>query len=92
VISGGGEIIATDRDGRLSTSSPEGSNSVTIIRVGATKKYSDGWESAFGNVKKSAPAQAAKKSSGKKAAVKSATAKAAVKSAKKKPPAKKGKK
>lgn len=31
---------------------------MTIVRVGATKKYSDGWESAFGKGKKSAPAKA----------------------------------
>lgn len=37
---------------------------MTIVRVGATKKYSDGWESAFGKGKKATSA----KSTGKKAA------------------------
>jgi hypothetical protein len=49
---------------------------VTIIRVGATKKYSDGWESAFGKGKKSAVAV---KSSGKKSAKTSAKKKTAKK-------------
>ena len=41
---------------------------MTIVRVGATKKYSDGWETAFGRGKKSAPAKtkAIKKSTAKK--------------------------
>ncbi|MGD9721624.1 MAG: hypothetical protein AB7O59_05950 [Pirellulales bacterium] len=51
---------------------------MTIVRVGATKKYTDGWESAFGKGKKKATAAPAKK--------------AAKKSAKKKPAGKKGKK
>ena len=56
---------------------------MTIIRVGATKKYSEGWESAFGKGKKKAtPEQAAPK----------ATKKAAKKSTKKKVAPKKGKK
>ena len=46
---------------------------MTIIRVGATKKYSDGWESAFGKGKKSAAV-----------AVKSSSMKSAKTSAKKK--------
>ena len=60
---------------------------MTIVRVGATKKYSDGWESAFGKGKKAAAVTGAggKKSSGKK----SAAAKA---STKKKSSGKKGKK
>lgn len=62
---------------------------MTIIRVGATKKYSDGWESAFGKGKKSTAATPAKKAT-KKAASKLAPAKPA-KSAKKKSPAKKKK-
>jgi hypothetical protein len=55
---------------------------VTIVRVGANKKYSDGWEAAFGKGKRQS-APAAKKSVAKK------KAKA---SAKKKPKAKKSKK
>jgi hypothetical protein len=49
---------------------------VTIVRIGANKKYSDNWEKAFG---RKAPAKAAvmprsaaKKSAGKKVAKKSA--------------------
>ena len=58
---------------------------MTIVRVGATKKYSDGWESAFAKgKKKTAPAAAAKKSTAKKSAKR--------KSAKKKSKAKKAKK
>jgi hypothetical protein len=49
---------------------------VTIIRVGATKKYSEGWEQAFGKSKGKASAAAA----GKKKPAKAAQA-----SAKKKP-------
>jgi hypothetical protein len=53
---------------------------VTIVRVGATKKYSDGWEAAFGGgkgKKKAAPAKSAKKaaSAKKKPAKKVAKAK-----------------
>ncbi len=47
---------------------------MTIVRVGATKKYSDGWESAFGKGKK-ATATTLKKSSGKKSAAAKASAK-----------------
>jgi hypothetical protein len=44
---------------------------VTIIRVGATKKYSTGWETAFGKgKKKTEPAAAAKTSTKKKPAKK----------------------
>jgi hypothetical protein len=58
---------------------------VTIVRVGATKKYSDGWESAYSKGKKStAPAAAGKKAGGKKSAAKA--------SAKKKSSAKKARK
>lgn len=65
---------------------------VTIIRVGATKKYSDGWQSAFGKGKKQAePAPAAKKAT-KKAAKKATASKTATASAKKKSPGKKAKK
>lgn len=43
---------------------------MTIVRVGATKKYSEGWESAFGKGKTktatSAKAASPKKSAGKK--------------------------
>jgi hypothetical protein len=62
---------------------------VTIVRVGTTKKYSEGWEKAFGKGKK-APPEATSKSVAtpkKKAAKKPAKA-----SAKKKSSAKKGKK
>jgi hypothetical protein len=46
---------------------------VTIVRVGATKKYAEGWESAFGKGKKQTqPAKAAKKTTAKKSAKKSA--------------------
>jgi hypothetical protein len=71
---------------------------VTIVRVGATKKYSDGWESAFSKGRsKSSAAPAAKKAtaaSAKAAPAKKASAKkTAVKpSAKKKATGKKGKK
>ena len=73
---------------------------VTIVRVGATKKYSDGWESAFTKGKsKSAAPPAAKKSTAKGSPAKKASAKkapgkkGAVKpSAKKKTTGKKGKK
>ncbi len=51
---------------------------MTIVRVGATKKYTDGWEAAFGKGKKSKSSAATKK----KAIKKKATGKA---SAKKKP-------
>lgn len=61
---------------------------MTIVRVGATKKYSDGWESAFSKRKsKGSAAPAAKKGTAppaKKAAVKP--------SAKKKATGKKSKK
>jgi nitroimidazol reductase NimA-like FMN-containing flavoprotein (pyridoxamine 5'-phosphate oxidase superfamily) len=58
---------------------------VTIVRVGATKKYSVGWESAFGRGKaKAAPAAAGKKAGGKKSAAKaSAKKKSSTKKAKK---------
>jgi len=58
---------------------------VTIIRVGATKKYSDGWEAAFSKGKKSAAKVVGKGAAGKKAATKkAATTKAAKASTKKK--------
>lgn len=60
---------------------------MTIVRVGTTKKYSDGWEAAFGKGKKKSKA-APKKASGKSQA-KPASAK---KSAKKRPATKAGKK
>lgn len=50
---------------------------MSIIRVGATKKYSDGWEAAFGKGKKKSAAakskpakKSAKKAAGKKPAKK----------------------
>jgi hypothetical protein len=52
---------------------------VTIVRVGTTKKYSEGWEAAFGKSKKAAPAAATKK------AAKKNVGKGAKASAKKKP-------
>lgn len=56
---------------------------MTIVRVGTTKKYSDGWAGAFGKGKKQAePAAPAKKATKKKSKA----------STKKKAPAKKGKK
>jgi len=59
---------------------------VTIVRVGATKKYSDGWESAFSKGRsKSSAAPAAKKATAKAPSAKKA-------STKKKASSKKGKK
>jgi len=44
---------------------------VTIVRIGATKKYSEGWAAAFGKGKKTIePAPVGKKTSAKKAAAK----------------------
>lgn len=60
---------------------------VTIIRVGATKKYSDGWLSAFGKGKKQSEPAASTKKTAKKSAAKPAKA-----SAKKKSGGKKAKK
>ncbi len=59
---------------------------MTIVRVGTTKKYSEGWSGAFGKGKKTAePASAAKKLAAKKAAAKvSAKSKSATQPAKKK--------
>lgn len=55
---------------------------MTIVRVGTTKKYADGWETAFGKGKgKAGPAA-------KKAAAKKAAKKPAKPAAKKRPPAK----
>ena len=53
---------------------------MTIVRIGATKKYSDGWESAFAKGKKKPveTASSKKKPAGKK------PAKASAKKAKKK--------
>jgi hypothetical protein len=66
---------------------------VTIVRVGTTKKYSEGWSGAFGKGKKTAePAPAAKKPAAKKAATKSAAAKVSAKSKSAPQPAKKKKK
>jgi hypothetical protein len=49
---------------------------VTIVRIGANKKYSDNWERAFGKRAATkavvAPRTATKKSAGKKIAKKSA--------------------
>ena len=62
---------------------------MTIVRVGTTKKYSEGWETAFGKGKKAQPAATSKTV----ATPKKTTAKKPAKaSAKKKSSAKKGKK
>jgi hypothetical protein len=47
---------------------------VTIVRVGSTQKYANGWEAAFGKGKKksAAPKAAAKSKPAKKAAGKKA--------------------
>jgi hypothetical protein len=52
---------------------------VTIVRVGTNKKYSDGWEAAFGkgSAKRKSTAAKAKKSAGKKPARSSAKKKPA---------------
>ena len=52
---------------------------MTIVRVGTTKKYSEGWDSAFGKGKKKAEPVAAKKSPKKAAVKKTAVKKAAPK-------------
>ena len=44
---------------------------MTIVRVGATKKYSDGWEQAFGKSK--AKKSAAEKTAAKKGAKRKAS-------------------
>lgn len=49
---------------------------MTIVRVGATKKYSDGWDAAFGGKKKSGAAKP-KKTAAKKATKTSAKKKPA---------------
>jgi hypothetical protein len=54
---------------------------VTIIRVGATKKYSTGWEAAFGKGKRTT--EPAAKQTTKKSAAKTSTKKKAAKKAKK---------
>ncbi len=59
---------------------------MTIVRVGATKKYSDGWETAFTRGKKKATAAKPKKAAAKKASKASPKKKPA-----KKKPAKKKK-
>ncbi|MEX0678190.1 MAG: hypothetical protein WD063_13995 [Pirellulales bacterium] len=59
---------------------------MTIVRVGTTKKYADGWETAFGKGKRKV-GPAAKKAAAKKAAKKSAKP-----AAKKRSPAKAKKK
>ncbi len=52
---------------------------VTIVRVGATKKYSDGWETAFSKGKKKAQAAKPKKAAAKKSTKASAKKKPAKK-------------
>jgi len=56
---------------------------VTIVRVGATKKYSDGWETAFSKGKKT-PVTAAKASAKKAPAKASAKKKSGGKKKRKK--------
>jgi len=60
---------------------------VTIVRVGATKKFSEGWEAAFGKGKKrtkaASPKKAAKKATAKKANKKSAKKRPATKAKRK---------
>ena len=57
---------------------------VTIVRIGATKEYSDGWESAFSKGKKKAGSTAkAKKSKAKKSVRKSAKKRPAAKAKRK---------
>ncbi len=57
---------------------------MTIVRVGTTKKYSDGWESAFGKSKgKNTAAAGAKTSKAKKAAKASAKKKSTARKRKK---------
>jgi hypothetical protein len=62
--------VANRQAGRAKPSAAKVPN-VTIVRVGATKKYSDGWESAFSKGKKK-PANAAKASAKKSPAKASA--------------------
>ena len=56
---------------------------MTIIRVGATKKFSTGWETAFGKGKKKTEPAAAVKKTTKKTAAKTSTKKKPAKKAKK---------
>jgi hypothetical protein len=56
---------------------------VTIIRVGATKQYSTGWEAAFGKGKKQSASVVTAKKSSKKAAVKTSAKKKSAKKGKK---------
>ena len=44
----------------------EGALTVTIVRIGATKKYADNWESAFGRKKSAKVAASSAKKSAKK--------------------------
>jgi hypothetical protein len=52
---------------------------VTIVRIGASKKYSDNWEAAFGRIGRKGPAKAAATSGlrGKKTAAKKPSKKSA---------------
>jgi hypothetical protein len=56
---------------------------VTIVRVGATKKYSTGWETAFGKGKKKTEPAAAAKKAAKPTAAKASTKKKPAKTRKK---------
>jgi hypothetical protein len=68
----------------------EKGTNVTIIRVGTTQKYADGWTSAFSGKKAAASGGQSKKAASKSAAAKSGKIKAAAAPAKKaKAPAKK---
>jgi hypothetical protein len=62
---------------------------MSVLRIGATKQYSDNWEDIFSGGRKSATKKSAAKP-GKKSPKK--TAKASSKSARKKRPAAKGRK
>lgn len=48
---------------------------MSVIRVGSNEKFANGWEKAFGGVKKSAKKTTAKRAAPKKAAAKKKTAK-----------------
>jgi hypothetical protein len=54
-----------DRVLHVGTSIAEGI--VSILRVGATKKFSEGWERAFGGKKKSRPGKPTARAAGKSA-------------------------
>jgi hypothetical protein len=57
---------------------------VTIVRVGATKKYTDGWEAAFGKAKKRSATAPSSTTKRKKSAAKKSAAASTKKKARKK--------